>query len=300
MSQEESLEARVATFNLLHGQRIAAPGEPSPGEPADANGPADPADLVKAAQSLNADILGLQEVDRLQERSGGVDQVELMAEAIGSPHWRFAPALHGTPGVDAAWTPATAEDGRTTVGPTYGIGMVSRWPVRRWWVRRFSAAPFSLPLLVPGTPKPQLLRIPDEPRLALAALVDSPAGTFTAVTCHLSFVPGYNWKQLRDIARWVARMPAPVLVLGDLNLPGALPRAATGWTSLAQLRTYPAQNPRVQFDHVLGLGVEPADVLDARATRMDISDHCALVVDLALGRALERAGPGVSTITRPE
>ncbi len=283
--QESQLRARVATFNLLHGQRISAELGTSP---------VDPADLARAADRLDADILGLQEVDRLQERSGDVDQVELMADAMGSSHWRFAPALHGTPGVEATWTPATADDGRTTVGPTYGIGMVSRWPVRRWWVRRFAAAPFSLPLLVPSTPKPRFLRIPDEPRVALAALVDSPAGPFTAVTCHLSFVPGYNWRQLRDIARWVARMPAPVLVLGDLNLPGALPRAATGWTPLAQLRTYPSQSPRIQFDHVLGLGVEHDDVLDAQAWRMDISDHCALVIDLALGRALERAGSGAA------
>jgi endonuclease/exonuclease/phosphatase family metal-dependent hydrolase len=84
-------------------------------------------------------------------------------------------------------------------------------------------------------------------------------------------------------------MPAPVLVLGDLNLPGVLPQAATGWTSLARLPTYPSQNPRIQFDHVLGLGVDQGDVLAARAQRMDISDHCALVVDLDLGRALARA-----------
>ena len=132
---------------------------------------------------------------------------------------------------------------RSTTGPTYGVGMASRWPVRRWWVRRFEPAPFSLPLLVPEQPRPRLLRIPDEPRVALAALVDGPAGVFTAVTCHLSFVPGYNIAQLRALTRWVARMPQPVVLLGDLNLPGALPRWSTGWQSLARVPTYPSYQP---------------------------------------------------------
>ncbi len=74
------------------------------------------------------------------------------------------------------------------------------------------------------------------------------------VTTHLSFVPGYNVRQLRALVRWVARMPGPVFLLGDLNLPGALPRLVTGWRQLARQPTYPAYGPRVQFDHVLAHG----------------------------------------------
>jgi endonuclease/exonuclease/phosphatase family metal-dependent hydrolase len=46
---------RVATFNLLHG---AAP----------ADGSTDPAGLAAAVRALDADLLGIQEVDRNQER----------------------------------------------------------------------------------------------------------------------------------------------------------------------------------------------------------------------------------------
>lgn len=281
MAVPESSTARVATFNLLHGMRLGS-------------GEADPADLAASATRLAADLVGLQEVDRHQERSGGVDQTQVVAESLGVEHWRFVPAVHGTPGVAADWSPATADDGQETSGPTYGIGMVSRWPVRRWWVRRFAAAPFSVPLLVPEQPRPRLIRIPDEPRAALAALVDGPGGVFTAVTCHLSFVPGYNVTQLRALARWVARMPQPVVLLGDLNLPGAVPRWSTGWESLAQVPTYPSYHPRVQLDHVLGLGLGRADVRAEHVLALDVSDHCALALDVDLAGATRRAAGQVS------
>ena len=155
-------------------------------------------------------------------------------------------------------------------GPTYGVGLVSRFPVRGWWIRRFRAAPFRLPLLVPMQPRPRLVPVPDEPRLAIAALIEGPSGPFTVVTTHLSFVPGYNVRQLRSLTRWVARMPGPVFLLGDLNLPGTLPSLVTGWRQLARQPTYPADGPRVQFDHVLAHGsAEPVDAqaLVARGER---------------------------------
>jgi endonuclease/exonuclease/phosphatase family metal-dependent hydrolase len=260
---------RVATFNLLHGLSLG-------------DGLVEVGRLRESARILNADILGLQEVDRGQERSGGVDQTAVVAAELGAAHWRFVPALHGTPG--AAWTPARSALDDEADGPTYGIGLVSRLPVRRWWVRRFAAAPFRLPLLVPTHPRPRLMAIPDEPRVAMAALVDGPYGPFTVLTAHLSFVPGYNVRQLRSMTRWAARMPQPVLLLGDLNLPGPLPQLASRWTSLGRAATYPAYGPRVQFDHVLALGLGTAAVSQVQALTLPVSDHCALVVDLEGGR----------------
>ena len=100
----------------------------------------------------------------------------------------------------------------------------------------------------------------------------------TVVTAHLSFVPGWNVAQLRALARWARRCPAPRLLLGDFNLPGAVPRMATGWTQLARVPTYPSWRPRVQFDHVLADG--PTPVSGCARLRLSVSDHCALVVDL--------------------
>jgi endonuclease/exonuclease/phosphatase family metal-dependent hydrolase len=260
-------ELRIATFNLLHGRSLD-------------HLQVDEADLRAAATAIDADVLGLQEVDRLQDRSSSVDQTAAIADALGAAHWRFVPALHGTPGRSVAWTTAAEDDGALTVGPTYGVALVSRLPVREWHVRRFSPAPVTMPLMVPGVKG--LTRIPDEPRVALAGVVDGPRGPMTVVTAHLSFVPGWNVAQLRALSKWALAFPGPRLLVGDFNLPGAIARAATGWVQLARVATYPSYRPRVQFDHVFAHGIAESAVRDVQALRLPVSDHCALRVDLAL------------------
>src|SRR5687768_8933464 len=85
---------RLATVNLLGGRSIAH-GEVVENE------------LREAAAMVAADVVALQEVDRAQPRSHGVDQTAVFAEALGAEHWRFLPTLHGTPG--EAWTPASGD-----------------------------------------------------------------------------------------------------------------------------------------------------------------------------------------------
>jgi endonuclease/exonuclease/phosphatase family metal-dependent hydrolase len=260
---------RLGTFNLLHGMSVA-------------DQQTDPARLSAAAKELSSDVLGLQEVDRAQERSGLVDQTALVAEAMGAAHFRFVPAVHGTPGPQAGWQPAAADDGQDTVGPTYGVGLVSRLPVAHWRVRRFEPAPHRLPLLIPAQPRPRVMWIPDEPRIALAAVMDGPRGPISVVTAHLSFVPGYNARQLRRIARWVQDLPRPLFLLGDFNLPGRLPARLTGYTPLAVTPTYPSWKPRIQLDHVLADGLGPDRVRRVSMRPLAVSDHCALTVDVEL------------------
>lgn len=259
---------RVATFNLLHGRSIA-------------DGTVSESALCAAAAALDADIVGLQEVDRHQARSHVVDQTAVVAHALGAAHWRFVPAVHGTPGTGMPWTRSSDDDGATTTGPAYGVGLVSRLPVRSWHVRRFGPAPVGLPLMVAG--RRGLTTVPDEPRVGVVAVVDGPRGPLTVVTAHLSFVPGWNVAQLRALTRWAREFPTPRLMIGDLNLPGAVPGLATGWTQLARVATYPSWRPRVQFDHVLGDGIDEAAVRDVETMRLPVSDHRALVVDLDLG-----------------
>ncbi|MDH6112687.1 endonuclease/exonuclease/phosphatase family metal-dependent hydrolase [Kitasatospora sp. MAP12-15] len=221
---------RIATFNLLHGQPLATDGSPLP-FPTEAGDP-----LHDAIAALDADVLALQEVDRHQERSGLTDQTAVAAKAMGAADWRFAAALHGRPAPVAGWLRDPAVPGLQVYGPdevgtalelpSYGTALLTRLPVRHWQARRFAPAPFGLPLRVAG--RRGLTPVPDEPRAALAAVLEGPSGPFTVVATHLSFVPGWNMAQLAGIRRWIADLPRPYLVLGDFNLVGAVPRTVLG------------------------------------------------------------------------
>jgi len=323
---------RVATFNLLHGvplrdrvaeratsgrsgRRRAAESDPDPidAEQAAREGVAptdrhlwspevnDPADLVRAIEELlesgPIDVIALQEVDRAQPRTAGVDQARLVADTIGATHWRFVPSVRGTPGIateGAAWVPATDADDLPPgecepetppdSGPRYGIALISRYPVRGWRVTRFPPAPVSMPLLAPTEDgRPKAVRVPDEPRSAVAAILELPYADVTVATAHLSFVPGVNTRQLTALRAFLAGMPRPTILMGDFNTPGGIPGLVTGWDQVARVPTYPVMRPRVQFDHIMADGWT-AEALDkarasARAVPLPVSDHCALLAD---------------------
>lgn len=283
---------RLATFNLLHGVPVSGGlGEPerdADGRPTGLPTVEDDVALRAAVAELDADVLGLQEVDVHQPRSGRVHQVRSAAEASGAEHWRFNPSVVGTPGIPG-WVEADddhqrASDAGEDLGPLYGVGLVSRLPVLEWRTTRFDPAPLSMPLLIPAEPRPRFIRVHDEPRAAIAVVVEGERGTFTVATAHLSFVPGYNVRQLRALKRWVADLPRPLVVLGDFNLPGRLPARITGWTPLLRRPTYPSMRPRVQLDHVLVDGLTAAQLASARTDVriLPVSDHAAVTVDLDL------------------
>lgn len=203
--------------------------------------------------ALDADVLALQEVDRHQSRSGGTDQAAVAAKAMGAADWRFAAALHGRPAPVAGWVPEPSAPGGLRVYgpgdvgdgavPSYGTALLTRLPVRHWRARRFAPAPFGLPLRVAG--RRGLTPVPDEPRAALAAVLEGEHGPFTVVAAHLSFVPGWNMAQLAGIRRWIADLPQPYLVLGDFNLIGAVPRTVLGGATALE-RTAPRARVRVR------------------------------------------------------
>lgn len=251
---------RLASLNLLHGRSLV-------------DGKVELARLHAAVAEMAPDIVGLQEVDRDQPRSHSLDLTREVADALGAQHWHFVPALIGEPGAD--WRASVDADGPGE--PSYGIGLVSRFPVASWHVLRLPAAPVRSPVLLPGTK--QLIWLQDEPRVGLAAVVETPLGTMTVATTHLSFVPVWNGVQLRRLTAWLAKLPGPCVLLGDLNMPPPLPRVLSGWRSLARVKTYPMTEPRLQLDHVLGHGDLPP-VSSVAAPALTVSDHRALVIEL--------------------
>jgi endonuclease/exonuclease/phosphatase family metal-dependent hydrolase len=261
---------RLASFNVLHGRSLS-------------DGQVSTERLADACASLGADVLVLQEIDRNQARSGGVDQTAAVAEAMGTGHWRFEPALVGEPG--ATWRAAEAGDDAASAGVAdlagqqsgYGVGLVTKLPVRAWHVVRLRAARVRAPVAVPGG-RGRFILLPDEPRVALAAEIEVPGGPLVVATTHLSFVPGWNQAQLRQVTRALAALGPAGVLLGDLNVPGSLPARVTGWRALARVKTFPAANPSMQIDHALGHGLLPV-VSSVRAQELPLSDHRALVVD---------------------
>lgn len=251
---------RLATFNLLHGRSV-------PDDRVDVSR------LERAVRALDADVLALQEVDRDQPRSQLADLTEVAARAMGAVDYRFVAALSGTPG--ATWVAATGREQPGTA--SYGIALLSRWPVDSWQVLRLPRIPARFPMWLPGPRKVIVVR--EEPRAAVIAAIRTPAGCLTVANAHLSFVPGWGRRQLRRVARDLAPFPDPVVLMGDLNMTPPTPERVTGYSSLAEAATFPLDDPDRQLDHVLVRGARPA-VRSFEAVATELSDHRALTVDL--------------------
>jgi len=260
---------RLATFNILNGRH-----------PEDDH--VDTAALADAVRALDPDVLALQEVDRNQPRSGLADLTSVAAEAMGAVDHHFVAALSGSPG--ATWTAATGEEQPDAAA--YGIALLSRYPVAAWEVVRLPMPPAPVPMRFKGNLLPTLVR--DEPRVAVAAQIETPLGCLTVANTHLSFVRMWNGRQLRTLMSALRGARRPLVLVGDLNMEPARALAVTGLQPLAVHDTFPVDAPREQLDHVLLDGSLDAVATDAPA--MPISDHRALVVDLTSADSTAHAG----------
>jgi endonuclease/exonuclease/phosphatase family metal-dependent hydrolase len=250
---------RVATFNILHGRTVG-------------DG-VDPSRLRESVRQLDPDILALQEVDFDQERSGRADLTAVAAEAMGAVAHRFVAAISGTPG--ATWIAATGQE--QPVSAAYGIALLSRFPATSWQVLRLPRIPTRFPMYLPGPNRVMIVN--EEPRAAVVAQFETPLGPVTVANTHLSFVPGWNRRQLRRIVSDVRGLPGPRIVVGDLNLNPTAVRRWSGLRALAVAPTFPADEPQRQLDHILT--DDPRLIARrAEAPLMSISDHRPLVVDL--------------------
>ena len=78
-------------------------------------------------------------------------------------------------------------------------------------------------------------------------------------------------------------LPAPRVLLGDLNMPAGPARAVTRWKTLARAATFPSPMPRAQLDHILAdpRGIDPLGrVVQVTTSRPAFSDHLPLLVQL--------------------
>ncbi len=114
---------KVISWNLLHGQPPLPEGPNS--------------ELRSIFANLDCDLLGVQEVDENQPRTDGARQVEEIAKASGAKDWAYARALIGTPG--GVWRKPVGDESElqsSQSSPSYGIGMISKLPVKKWQIGR--------------------------------------------------------------------------------------------------------------------------------------------------------------------
>ena len=277
---------RVTSWNLLHGMAIPPTNDLA----------ADQVKLGGAIENIGADVIGIQEVDEGLARSGVISQTRLVAEAMRTKHWGFAPVIIGEPG--SKWRKLdsldpkvvneenlAANQGSHTEG-SYGIGLVSKVPVIHWDRLELGNSPFGMPLVIPAENKKgkqsiRFIYVADEPRVALAASLDN---GWTVINTHLSFVPFVNYRQLRKIKKWAAQLSArygtQVLIIGDMNLPKGLPAVGSQWNSLVEQNSYPSWGGKVQFDYILSNTLKPDqfEVLPTIVT--GVSDHLPVRVNI--------------------
>ena len=251
---------RLATFNILHGRSVG-------------DGVVDVGRLQECVHAIDADVLALQEVDVDQPRSNLVDLTAAAAEAMGAVSHQFVAAIAGTPG--ATWSAATGDE--QPGAAAYGISLLSRYPATSWQVVRMPRIPVKVPVYLRGPN--QVIIIDEEPRAAVIGCFETPLGPLTVANTHLSFVPGWNRRQLRRLARDLGGLPGPHVLAGDLNLGPRAVQRCSGMRALAAAPTFPQGAPSRQLDHLL-TDDRGLIATGALAPAMPISDHRPLIVDV--------------------
>ncbi len=219
---------RILTYNIHHGE-----------------GMDERIDLERIAALINRlepDLVALQEVDRVVDRTGGVDQATALGELTGMT------AVFG--------------EFMSYQGGDYGMALLSRWPVIETTNHR----------LPDGV----------EPRSALAARVRSPTSgrELVFVGVHLYRTDEERLAQAKRVADVLAGEETPVVLAGDFNsTPDSevMRQLARTWHIAdkgTDRLTWPSYEPEMEIDYVLLRPVEALRPLDHRLLDEPvISDH---------------------------
>ena len=280
---------RITSWNLLHGQ-----------------GATNFRAIANALDVGRSDfVIGVQEVDAFQDRSDQVFQVAELASELGATYFGFVRCVIGTPGFK--WRKVRKDEavlitnsdlmnsGRNSDNPpSYGIGLITSVPVKKWEILTLGKSVVGLPLVFPDAsagesaagdskarPKVRFIYVKDEPRYAVAAQLEN---GYTVVNVHLSFVPLVNLYQLWRVKRWLAKMPGKHFLIGDLNLPFNIPVKLSKWKSLVSMASYPTWQPKIQFDYILsdnfGIDKSNQDLVKPIHLRSEISDHLPVTIEI--------------------
>lgn len=296
---------RIGTFNLQWGFPNASQFSLSPNAAAFLISPAERraafATTARKIAELKLDLLALQEVDNGRFRSARQQQTAYLAKELGMQGY-FVPVARSWKPVFSTLQPLGAE-----ACGTYGIALLSRYPVRqvysqrlaeKWqfWRRRENVDSLCkyrvhiteprrcvyAEIAVPGFPQPLLFastHLSTEPRAGMEQLAEAAAG-FAQLE-----------KKCFRFRKLAERAELPAILAGDFNMRAPSVEKVRASSPYMQgfvpesssLPTYPVAAPRYPIDHILGRGVK---ISYQAALSFDISDHCLLLAEASLEDSL--------------
>lgn len=245
-----TLELRVLVFNIHAGKDAAR-----------VDNLARVAALVREAR---ADVVLLQEVDSATARSGGVDQLAVLASRTG---------MHGAYGSTLDFQ-----------GGAYGLAVLSRYPIASHRI-----------IVLPSDPPAPRSGAGREPRGAFVVALTTPIGALHVIDTHLDASADDRWR--REEALAIAKLADSLnaagvrfLAGGDFNtIPGSVVHAIVADSGLRDAWamcgedagfTFPAAAPERRIDYLF---IPPsATCVSARVLPSQASDHRALLVDVRL------------------
>ena len=160
----EPASIKVMTYNIRHAKGL--------------DGHVDLGAVIKEIVQADPHIVALQEVDRLNVRSGFVDQIARLGEALDM-HWAYAPTM----GVFVT---------------EYGNAVLSKFPI-------ISSQMF----LLPGK---------SEARNAMQVLVDAYGQPLNIWNTHLGQSSEDRQRQIPVLVELTKESEAPYIVMGDFNM----------------------------------------------------------------------------------
>lgn len=227
---------------------------------------------VAALRALDADVIGLQEVDvRWGDRSEWRDLAAELGRRLRM-HVSFAPIY--------SLDPVVPGDPRRE----FGVAVLSRY-------RIVSAENHDLTRLSTQDPNPVPAPAPGFGEVVLKVR-GLPVHVYAT---HLDYRadPSVRVAQVADTRRIMAedqrteRRPVRQILLGDFNAPPTAPELAPLWKELTDIEpggpTYPAQDPVQRIDYV-AVSKDTVRVRSAAVAETLASDHRPVVADLLLRR----------------
>jgi len=223
----EKSTVTVGSYNIRHGKDI--------------DFKQDLKGTIKVLKSLKADVIALQEVDKVCKRSGKVDQPAFLGKALG-----MHPAFGKFMDYD---------------GGEYGMAILSKYPILEI--------------------KKHVLPKGAEPRIALEIVTEPEKGKKISFICiHFDYTSEERRQpQIKALLKALENTKHPIVLIGDFNAKpesNSIALFKAEWTNLKKKGpnlTFPADKPRVEIDYIMTRGLDTKDTTVEVIEEKKASDH---------------------------